>query len=71
MKNTQVEETQTTQNTQSIENDDTFMTLYESMQEHVKSTNRTIKIFKTNIKELAKLHKQELKKMGKKKKKGK
>ena len=63
MKNMQVEETQTTQNTQS-----TFVTILESMQEQVKSANKTIKFIKTNIKELFKLHKQELKKVDKKKK---
>jgi chromatin remodeling complex protein RSC6 len=68
MKNMQVEETQTTQNTQSTENEETFVTILESMQEQVKSANKTIKFIKTNIKELFKLHKQELKKIDKKKK---
>ena len=54
---------------QSKENIENFASLFQNIEQQVNTANNTIKFLKTNIKELNKLYKQEVRKLGKYKKK--
>jgi chromatin remodeling complex protein RSC6 len=56
------------ENNQESENTENFAILYQNMQEQIKEVNATIKFLKVNMKELGKLHKQDINRVGKTKK---
>lgn len=56
------------ENNQEFENTENFDILYQNMQEQIKEVNATIKFLKVNMKELGKLHKQDINRVSKRKK---
>lgn len=56
------------ENNQEFENTENFDILYQNMQEQIKEVNATIKFLKVNMKELGKLHKQDINRVSKTKK---